>query len=218
ARCTNAIRAQLAPDDELHVVTDPQHCHPSVARNIGVCESSADVLVFVDADVEIHPDALARVRAAFDLDRTLAATFSSYDDSSGDDGVVTAFRSLLHHHVHHEARGEAATFWTGLGAVRREAFDSVEGFDPRIRYLEDVDFGMRLSASGRRIVLDPDIQGTHLKRWTLWTMIRTDFVGRALPWVELLLRHRHTTNALNLGWRHRLSMLAAVVGTVAVVS
>ena len=213
-----AIESHLGPGDELHVVTEPAHCHPGVARNIGVAGSSADVVVFVDADVELHDDAIPRLRTAFEQDATLAATFGSYDDSPGEDGVVSGFRNLLHHHVHQEAGGPATTFWTGLGAVRREAFDAVSGFDPEIRYLEDVDFGMRLSATGARIVLDPNIQGKHLKRWGLVDMVRTDLVGRGVPWVVLLLRHRHSTSALNLGWRHRLSAFAALIGAVALVT
>ncbi len=52
--------------------------------------------------------------------------------------------------------------------------------------------------------------GTHLKRWTLRSMIRTDFLRRGLPWTFLLLRERTGTQALNLGWRHRLSALACL--------
>ena len=216
-RCVQAIRPGLRSDDELRVVTEPASCHPSVARNLGVRDSSADVLVFVDADVELEADALARLRSAFEEDASLAAAFGSYNDAPGDDGVVSAFRNLLHHHVHQESAGEATTFWTGLGAVRRSAFDAVGGFDPDLRYLEDVDFGMRLAANGYRIVLRPEIQGTHLKQWGLSQMVYTDFVGRAIPWVSLLLRHRHSTKALNLGWRHRLSALAATIGVLALV-
>lgn len=217
-RCVEAIQPHLLPQDELHVVTEPAGCHPSRARNIGVARAGGDILVFVDSDVEVRPDAVRRLRASFEDDPELAATFGSYDDAPIADGVVSAFRNLLHHHVHHEAPGTATTFWTGLGAVRRSAFDAVGGFDASRRYLEDVDLGMRLSASGYRIVLDPRIQGKHLKRWSLWEMIRTDFVGRAIPWVELLLRHRHSTSTLNLGWRHRLSALSALALSWAVVS
>ena len=207
----------MEPQDELHVVTEPHGCHPSAARNIGVTQTTGDVLVFVDADVEVRADTLARLRGAFDGDPALAATFGSYDDSPAVSGVVSTFRNLLHHQVHQDSPGTASTFWTGLGAVRRSAFDAVGGFDPSLRYLEDVDFGMRLSAGGYPIVLEPAIQGKHLKRWSLWAMIRTDFVGRAIPWVELLLRHRHSTGTLNLGWRHRLSALAALIGASALV-
>jgi GT2 family glycosyltransferase len=171
----------------------------------------------VDADVEIRDDALARFRAAFEGDSTLAATFGSYDDSPGEDSVVSALRNLLHHHVHQLSPGEATTFWTGLGAVRRTAFAEVGGFDPDRRYLEDVDLGMRLSAGGYRVVLDPEIQGKHLKRWNFREMVKTDFIGRGIPWVELLLRHRHSTGVLNLGWRHRLSAAASLLGLLALV-
>ena len=46
---------------------------------------------------------------------------------------------------------------------------------------------MRLHAAGRRIVLDPAVHGTHLKRWTLRSMVRTDFAARGAPWVALAL-------------------------------
>ena len=83
---------------------------------------------------------------------------------------MSAFRNLLHHHVHQTGAGPADTFWTGLGAVRRAAFLDIGGFD-EARYphpsVEDIDLGRRLSDAGQPILLDPTIQGTHLKAWTL---------------------------------------------------
>jgi hypothetical protein len=93
------------------------------------------------------------------------------------------------------------------------------GFDEErfaVSSIEDVELGIRLARGGGRIVLDPAIQGTHLKRWTLWTMVRTDFVGRGIPWVVLLLRHRQRSEALNLGWTHRASAASSLVAAGAV--
>ena len=56
--------------------------------------------------------------------------------------------------------------------------------------VEDIELGMRLTAAGSAIVLDPAIQGTHLKRWTLVQMVRTDLFKRGIPWVQLLLESR----------------------------
>jgi hypothetical protein len=114
--------------------------------------------------------------------------------------------------VHHESPGVASTFWTGLGAVRRDAFERVGGFDPTLDWLEDIDLGMRLHDDGARIELDPTIQGTHLKHWSFTGMVWTDFVGRGVPWVELMLRDGGSSSVLNLGWRHRASALAAIAG------
>ena len=207
-RCLAAIRAADEPPDEVIVVDAADLPGPAAARNEGARRTTAELLAFVDADVEPHPDAFARIRAAFAADPTLDAVFGSYDDDPADPGLVSRFRNLLHHHVHHEGAGPATTFWAGLGAVRHDAFLAVGGFNAE-RYqaasIEDVELGLRLG----RVELDPRIQGRHLKAWTLPEMMCTDFARRGLPWAELLLE-RGGSNALNLGPRHRLSALAAL--------
>lgn len=220
-RALEAIDRASEEGDEVIVVRDPPLTGPALARNAGAAQASGDVLVFVDADVEVDARALARIRAAFRHDRALTAVFGSYDDHPAAKGVVSGFRNLLHHHVHHAGAGPATTFWAGLGAVRRDAFLACGGFDG-VRFaapsVEDIELGMRLSDGGEQIRLDPTIQGTHLKRWTLCSMVRTDFVCRGIPWVGLLLANRSQSRstALNLGWRHRLSALASVGAVPAV--
>ena len=104
--------------------------------------------------------------------------------------------------------------------MRREPFLAAGGFDAE-RYavpsIEDVELGMRMTAAGARIELRPEIQGTHLKRWSLVQMLRTDFSARGVPWVALLL-DEGGSSALNLGWRHRLSALASVAAAGALVA
>ena len=219
ARCVRAIEAAAEPPEEVLVVDEPPRSGPAAARNLGARRAAGELLCFVDADVEVHEDVFARIRAAFDADPDLVAVFGSYDDTPPADGTVSAFRNLLHHHVHQSAAGPASTFWAGLGALRRDAFLASGGFDER-RYpassVEDIELGMRLSADGARIVLDPALQGTHLKRWTLRSMVATDFSRRGVPWVELRLRSGGgDRGALNLGWRHRASAAAAVLGALA---
>jgi len=214
--------AALARSDERHavdVVTDPPGSGPAAARNAGARRCAGEILVFVDADVEVHPDALRRLRETLERDAGLAAVFGAYDDRPAAPATVSRFRNLLHHHVHVSCAGPATTFWAGLGAVRREAFDAVGGFDAQ-RYprpsIEDIELGMRLHAAGHRIVLDPAVRGTHLKRWTLASMLRTDLTARGAPWVALRLeRGGAGGGALNLSWRQRLAAGAAVVAFAA---
>jgi glycosyltransferase involved in cell wall biosynthesis len=216
--CLAAIDAADDGPEEVVVVDRPAALSASAARNAGAERASGDVLVFVDADVEVHRNAFSRIRAAFRDDPRLDAVYGSYDDSPSAPSVVSTFRNLLHHHVHHMAAGPAETFWSGIGAVRRSVFLDVGGFDAA-RYphpsVEDIELGRRLHAARARIVLDPTIQGTHLKAWTLRSMVWTDFARRAIPWVALEWRTRRLSSALNLGWRHRLSALACVLGVVA---
>ena len=122
ARCLDALRAGSDQPDELTVVDSPHGHGPAAARNQGAQRAAGDVLVFVDADVEAHRDALARIRRAFDRNPNLSAVFGSYDDDPGSPGLISDFRNLLHRHVHHEGAGEAMTFWAGLGSIRLSEF------------------------------------------------------------------------------------------------
>lgn len=210
-RCLGALSAAVDGPDEVVVVDRAPATGFAAARRAGVESARGDVIAFVDSDVLVHPDVFGRLRAAFEDDPALAAVVGSYDDAPEAPGTVSRFRNLLHHHVHQSSPGAVASFWGGLGAVRRIALEAVGGFDPSERWLDDVDLGMRLAAAGFKVELRPDIQGTHLKHWTLRSMIWTDFALRGIPWVQLLLRHRTLPTELNLGWRHRASAASALV-------
>jgi GT2 family glycosyltransferase len=209
-RCRAAIEAARAPTDEVIVVDHAPRPGATFARNEGAKAATADVLVFVDADVEVRADALSAIRARLETDAELAAVFGCYDDEPAERDVVSTFRNLLHHHVHREAVGPVDSFWSGLGAVRRDAFEAAGGFREHPA-VEDIELGARLVAAGARIELDDAIQGKHLKRWTLWSMVHTDLVLRGIPWTRLALQGKATRRGLNLGWRHRLSAAASLV-------
>jgi hypothetical protein len=220
ARCLRALRSGQRLPDELVVQAEPAGAGPAAARNAGARGLDADVLVFVDSDVEVHPDALARIERHFATDPALAAVFGAYDDAPAAPGLTSRFRNLLHHHVHATSAGEAETFWAGLGAVRRQAFEAVGGFDAErfpVASVEDIELGMRLRDAGATIVLDPEIRGTHLKAWTPLTMVRTDLLRRGVPWTRLLLRDGRGTRSLNLGVRHRASAAATAILVAALV-
>lgn len=212
-RVLGSLRPQLAETDELIVQRAPEGAGPALARNIAAESARADVLVFVDSDVAAAPDALARIRAALTGPDAPSGVFGAYDDEPDDDGLVSSYRNLLHHRVHATAAGDAETFWAGLGALRRDAFMSVGGFDA-LRFsspsVEDIELGMRLRDSGERIVLDPSIRGKHLKRWTAGSMVTTDFSRRGLPWARLLLERGERSSALNLSPRRRISATLSV--------
>ena len=60
---------------------------PGAARNLGAAEATGDILVFIDADVCVHPDALGRIRASFADHPDVGAVFGAYDDQPADPGV-----------------------------------------------------------------------------------------------------------------------------------
>jgi len=207
--------------DAVVRLTHPQG--PALARNRGAERARGDILVFIDADVCIHRDALRRFNEIFTREPDVAAAFGAYDTAPRAPGLVSQYRNLLHHRVHAESPGDAETFWAGCGAIRREAFAEAGEFDETMRQLEDIELGYRARALGHRIVLRPEIQGTHLKRWTIGSMITTDLFGRGVTWMCLHLEQRRggRPGTLNLRPAEKLYTLltglaAAAIGIAAV--
>ncbi len=184
---------------------------PARARNCGAKLAQGDILFFIDADVEVHPTTIGQVIAAFQSDRQLTALIGSYDDRPGDPGFLSQYRNLLHHYVHQTGRREAFTFWGACGAIQREAFQAVGGFDERyIRpCIEDIELGYRLRQAGYKIELHREIQVKHLKRWGAASMMWADVFYRAIPWATLILRAGKMDSDLNLQHSNRLSVVLA---------
>ena len=199
----------------VHVIKLEQQSGPGIARNRGASEAHGDVLLFIDADVLLHPDALAIAASALQKDPDLSAVFGSYDDQPGHASFISQYRNLFHHWVHQQGNEEASTFWAGCGAIRREVFIEMGGFSPAYGRpsIEDIELGTRLRRSGHRIRLLKTMFGTHMKKWTFWNLIRTDIFHRGVPWMGLVLRERRAPNDLNLGLSSRIAtILAGLLG------
>ena len=216
----------LAREFEVDVLVNPTCKGPAHARNVGARHAQGDILFFVDADVALRPDALTHIIRVFEecgentqSKPILAALIGSYDDEPAAQNFLSQYKNLLHHYVHQTSHEEASTFWGACGAIRREVFLAMGGFDDE-QYdrpsIEDIELGYRLKRAGYRIRLVKGLQVKHLKRWTAFSLIKTDFFQRALPWTALILRNEQLVNDLNLQTSSRISVALtfALIGTL----
>lgn len=203
-----------AAHTQVKVVRMERNLGPAAARNRGASEACGSIIFFVDADVVVALDSIDRVARTFAQHPDVAAVFGSYDAHPAAKQIVSQYRNLLHHFVHQSGNQEASTFWAGCGAIRRSVFDAVGGFDAaRFPFpsIEDIELGLRLRRAGYRILLDKQLQGTHLKRWTLASVIKTDITRRALPWARLILESGGAPDDLNLKRSQRVSGVLVVL-------
>lgn len=230
-RCLAAIRQSTFTDFELIIVDDgstdgsdrlahqfservygtPGYTGPGAARNLGAWLARGQILFFTDADCAIHPDTLAKIAGHFQADPTLDALIGSYDDSPAASNFVAQYKNLFHHFVHQTASEEASTFWGACGAMKRDRYLALHGFDVQ-RYrrpsIEDIELGYRLKQAGGRIRLAKEVQVKHLKAWTLPSLLQADIFLRGIPWTQLILRDRVFTADLNLQTHNRVSVVA----------
>jgi glycosyltransferase involved in cell wall biosynthesis len=196
--------AQTAASLGARVILSEQRHGPAHARNRGACESRGEILWFIDADVVARSDAARQILYA--LRNNYAAVIGSYDDSPAAGNFCSQYKNLVHHYYHQKIRGDVSSFWAGCGAVWKQRFQDVGGFDA-VRYprssIEDIEFGYRLQAAGGRIRHAADLQATHLKVWTFWKLFVSEIRDRAIPWTFLLLARDGISDELNISVTER---------------
>ena len=214
-------RIELSQRKEVRVFHLAHQSGPAAARNFGAKQAHGEVLFFVDADVVVKSDTLARVATDFLTNSDISAIFGSYDDDPAEKNFISQYKNLYHHFVHQQSNSEAQTFWAACGAIRREVFSAVGGFD-QAQYtkptIEDIELGYRMRGMGYQILLDKQLQVKHLKHWRLGSLLRADIFYRAVPWSKLILENRVIINDLNLQLRDRISagLAGLLVVTLAV--
>lgn len=231
--CLNALLEEPEQDKEIIVVDDcstdatPEIAHsmgipviqtskrggPAAARNLGAEKATGEILFFVDADVVIHKGSISLLQEILQEEQ-LAAVFGSYDDEPAEQNFLSQYKNLLHHFVHQHSSADASTFWAGCGAIRKDIFLGVNGFNA-IDYphpsIEDIELGVRLKQNNLLIRLDKRLQGKHLKKWGVLSLLKADILFRAYPWSRLIADMGEVPNQLNLHSSHRFSaMLSAL--------
>ncbi|NJL61848.1 MAG: glycosyltransferase [Methylacidiphilales bacterium] len=202
---------QIAGEFNVRVIKLAKNGGPARARNYGARAANGEILLFIDADVTVNTETLRLVIDAFASEPDIAAIIGSYDDTPFAPNFLSQYKNLFHHFNHQNGGTEAFTFWGACGAIRRDVFLSLGGFDESYRRpcIEDIEFGYRIKQAGYRIRLCKDVQVKHLKHWKLVSLLKAEIFDRAVPWTELILSNPKSNlqNDLNLGFLSRLSVM-----------
>ena len=184
---TELIDLRSAFCGRLNVVTvcSSREFHIPRARNLAMRSATGDVVVQIDADTMLHPEALQRLYdRCFAFGQRVCAVGQVVGYGNNQDGDVESVE-LRPYHEHLAALQEMAASpdwpadprfrvthnipwafaWTGLIALPRAVVASDQlYFDESFRGWgnDDLEWGYRICASGIPIVLRPDIYGLHL--------------------------------------------------------
>jgi glycosyltransferase involved in cell wall biosynthesis len=200
--CLRGILAQTRPADEVvvvdnastdrtaqvagglagvRVVSEP-HKGLVRARATGAGQTTAELLVYLDADCRPPRHWLARMERRFAQRPGLLALsgpYRYYDWHIWGRGLIRAYDLTVapatHLLVRHLLR-RGAVFYGGNFAVRRSALVAIGGFETSIEFHgEDTNLGRRLSASGRVALCGECYVQTSARRFRAmgtWAVIR----------------------------------------------
>ena len=145
----------------------------AVQMNAGAARSTGDVLIFLHADTELPPDALARIAAHLD---------SGYEWGRFDVTIVGTPVMLRVVATMMNWRSRLTGIATGDQAIfmTRNAYDAVRGF-PDQPLMEDIEISRRLRSRSRPACLRARV-ATSGRRWESRGVWRTIFLMWRLRW------------------------------------
>lgn len=185
----------------------------SAARNTDARASNAALIAFVDADVVVCPEALAKLVARLRREPGALGANGLLALELTTPGLLSAFANTSIHYQHLRHGPAIASAFTSLCVLRREAFEQMGGWsDGTSRYADDVASRWTLSPCSLR--LEAEARGEHLKRVSLRGLMKHRFnVGYFF--VESILSHldsvRSHPGVAVLDLRYPLNTLAAAM-------
>lgn len=126
-------------------------------RNRGARATLGSIIAFADADHEIDPCWIATAVEVL-RDASVAATGAPYHTEPAANWVQQQYDGLRTRPVQQE---EVAWLGSGNFALKRIAFEKVQGFNATLTACEDVDLCNRLRLAGYRIVANPNLRSVH---------------------------------------------------------
>ncbi len=161
---------EIAASYGARVVPSGGRLGPGRARNKGVEHARGDIVFFIDSDVVVRPDTLARLATAFDRDPGVSGLMAVQSPAMRFRNLCSVYKNLWMHYTYVRRAGEdVPLFYTTAAAIRRAAFIASGGFDANYvdPNIEDTDYGQKLAQQGYRVQILPDLEVEHVKGYDL---------------------------------------------------
>jgi mycofactocin glycosyltransferase len=207
----------IAAIEGATVIRSATNGGPGAARSIGLAHVSTPFVAFVDTDVLLEPGWLDPLlnhftdpRVALVAPRVACAGSAATDRRLGRYELARSPLDLGSSAARVRAGTRVSYVPAAAVVCRLEALEAVGGFDPALRYGEDVDLDWRLDEAGWRVRYEPGAVVHHRPRAGLrrWIAQRFSYGMSAAPLAE---RHEGALAPVRVsGWS--AASWAAVVG------
>lgn len=185
--------ARIAESSGARVFALETNLGAASAKNRGARLARGDILLFTDADILVPRDVIAQLRGDFEA-RKCDGIVGLLDPDIPHANWASQFKNLWMNFTYARFAnvGRIGLFYTSIAAMRRATFLALGGFDEMYRgasIAEDTEFGQRAWGRGIPILLAPGLRVTHLKAYSVKSVLREDF-KRASALTLMRLRKR----------------------------
>lgn len=139
------IEMVMASYPQVRYIINPQNIGLAATRNVGVAAATGDVVSFLDADDELHPQKIQLQLALYQPDFAISCSVARIPDKKNRERVDLYNGDLKFFVVRDSSKLVRRNNLTGASMmISRTLFLSLGGYDAELRSCEDFDFWLRL--------------------------------------------------------------------------
>ena len=155
--CSTDRSLAIAREYPCRFFSTARNSGPAAARNIGISNAAADIILFLDSDTRVRENSLRLFHETFVNHPGMSGVIALPETTSLRKGRAPNYNALRNHYTLYSASEVTNYFTTQMGALRKEVLVELGGFDERFRGadIEDIELGMRIAPG--RIMINKDV-------------------------------------------------------------
>ncbi len=147
----------------------------SVARNAGALNATGRILLFLDADTQLPPEALHHITENFTEKYAIATTRAKPDTGKWKHSMALSFKNFYNQTIYQGCSGALI--------CRREDFHAAGGYDPALQVREHRQLIKKLLKRGEYKVLNT-VAITSMRRYQQWGLAKAAWFWIVQGWKE----------------------------------
>ncbi len=147
----------------------------SVARNAGALNAQGSLLLFLDADTQLPPEALQHITENFTEKYAIATTKAKPDTGKWKHSMALSFKNLYNQTIYQGCSGALI--------CRKQDFRSVGGYAPDLEVREHRQLIKKLLQKGKYTVMDTLVI-TSMRRYQQWGLAKAAWFWVVQWWKE----------------------------------
>ncbi len=181
---------EIAGRFPVKLIRSPVCRGASATRNAGAAAARGEILVFIDNDVIIPPVTFKILEERF-REPEVSGVIGLLQPLTRYPNLSSQYKNFYMHYTYLRLPREVSVFYTSLASIRRAVFEECGGFDSSYRSatIEDMEFGVRVTGRGYKLLLEKRLQVEHRRYYSLSGLLRTGF-RRAAGLAKIALRDR----------------------------
>ncbi|RMF92236.1 MAG: glycosyltransferase [Candidatus Schekmanbacteria bacterium] len=166
---------------------------PSVGRNVGAENAKSDIIMFVDSDAVVLEGGIERIVEGFRKNPEVACISGVFEKNPNNLGWFSRYRDRQVVYWHYSACDEVSVFVLTAGAIRKDIFFEVGGFERKFGVaadIEDFEIGHRIVEKGYKMIVDKNVRFYHFEHSSRFWMLVKKLFKRTRLWMHLFWKSK----------------------------